>query len=384
MMRIAYICTDPGVPVFGCKGSSVHVQEVIRALLRTGACVTLFARRFGGEAPFGLEAVECIPLPRPTTADIAAREQELAGMNDILPSLLDAQPAFDLVYERHALWSHAAMGWARVRGVPAVLEVNAPLVEEQAKHRALHDRARAEAQAEKAFDAADHIIAVSSGMADRLKAGGASASKIHVIANGVDTARFNPQPRGAQGPMIIGFVGTLKPWHGLSILVEAARLARDACADIRLLIVGDGPEREALDAELTAAGLADVTELTGAVESPEIPSLIARMDVAVAPYPDLRDFYFSPLKIMEYMAAGCAVIASRIGDVDGLISHEVDGLLCPPGDARALADAINRLQRDPDLRASLGYAARDKAVRDLGWDAVVERILGLAMESVPC
>ena len=384
MKRIAYICTDPGVPVFGCKGSSVHVQEVIRAFISGGASVTLFARRFGGDTPPGLENVKCIALQRPAANDSAARERALFEVNTYLPRQLDAEPVFDMVYERHALWSHAAMVWARSRGLPAVLEVNAPLIEEQAEHRVLHHRTSAEASARQAYDAADHIIAVSSGVSEWLADFGVAKTKLHVIPNGVDTRRFMPVEHSDASALTIGFVGTLKPWHGLSVLVEAARIARQENVPLRLLIVGDGPERASLQSQLDVAGLGRVTELTGAVEPAKIPDLIARMDVAIAPYPQLPGFYFSPLKIMEYMAAGRAVIASRIGDIDGLVTHEVDGLLCPAGNARAFADAIIRLYRDPELRANLSFAARDKAVRELAWDSVVERILDLAVESVPC
>ncbi len=382
MKQIAYICTDPGVPVFGCKGSSVHVQEVIRAFMRAGASVTLFARRFGGDAPAGLESVKCIALPRLTTRETAARERALLAVNVDLPALLNAEPVFDMVYERHALWSHAAMEWARSRGVPAVLEVNAPLIEEQAEHRVLQDRTAAETSARLAYDAADSIIAVSSGVAERLSGFDVAETKLHVIPNGVDTRRFAPDQNGARSELTVGFVGTLKPWHGLSVLVEAARIAHDTGVPMRLLIVGDGPERANLQSQIDAAGLGHISELTGAADPAKIPSLIARMDVALAPYPQLAGFYFSPLKIMEYMAAGRAVIASRIGDIDGLVSHEVDGLLCPAGNAQAFADAIIRLYRDPELRMDLGYAARDKAVRDLGWDSVVERIFDIAAETV--
>jgi glycosyltransferase involved in cell wall biosynthesis len=384
MKRIAYICADPGVPVFGCKGSSVHVQEVIRAFIRGGASVTLYARRFGGDAPAGLDGVKCIALPRPSTGDKAARERALFEVNADLPWRLDAEPVFDMVYERHALWSHAAMVWARSRGVPAVLEVNAPLIDEQAEHRVLHDRACAEASARHAYDAADHIIAVSSGVAARLTGFGVVETKLHVIPNGVDTQRFSPVEKGVTSELTIGFVGTLKPWHGLSVLASAARIALESGVPVRLLIVGDGPERANLQSQLDVAGLGCVSELTGAVEPSKIPALIARMDVALAPYPQLTGFYFSPLKIMEYMAAGRAVIASRIGDIDGLITHEVDGLLCQAGNVQAFADAIIRLYRDPELRTNLSFAARDKAVRDLGWDSVVERILDIAAENVPC
>jgi glycosyltransferase involved in cell wall biosynthesis len=101
------------------------------------------------------------------------------------------------------------------------------------------------------------------------------------------------------------------------------------------------------------------------------------MEAAVAPYPNLVHFYFSPLKVYEYMAAGCAVVASRIGQLDGLIEHEVSGLLCAPGDPRELAGSLRRLRCDPALRDRLGQAARAKVRQAHTWDATVRRILQL-------
>src|SRR5262249_53202779 len=84
-----------------------------------------------------------------------------------------------------------------------------------------------------------------------------------------------------------------------------------------LLIVGDGPERPRLEADLCARGLRELTQFTGSVDSDEVPGLLASMEVAVAPYPKLASFYFSPLKVYEYMAAGLPIVASRIGQLAG-------------------------------------------------------------------
>lgn len=384
MKRIAYICSDPGVPVFGCKGSSIHVQEVVRALVRTGAQVMLFARKFGGGVPAGLEDVECLGLPSVQEKEPALREQALIETNALIGSFLDLHSPFDMVYERYALWSDAAMAWARRRGVASVLEVNAPLIEEQSKHRGLHDRAAAERIATSVFADADTIIGVSSGVGQYLDDCRVPAEKVHIIPNGVSVDRFDPASRPRDGAQVVGFVGTLKPWHGVGTLIKAVQIARGRGVPARLLIVGDGPERPALEAQLKQAGMADMAELTGAVASHNIAPLIARMDVCTAPYPDLQDFYFSPLKIMEYMAAGRATIASRIGDIDGLVTHEENGLLCAPGSADAIADALERLHHDPDLRERLGRNARAKAVAEMGWDSVVARILALSRELAPC
>lgn len=383
-MRIAYICADPGVPVFGTKGCSIHVQEIVRALSRLGHDVTLFARRWGGEAPADLAGLRCVELARPISAGGSARELELVHLDASIAPLLDAHGPFDMLYERYALWSSAAVKWAHQNAVPSVLEVNAPLVEEQATHRALVHREFAEMLSGEAFGAANRIVAVSTGVANWLKREVVESAKIDIIANGVDAARFVPSFNLHHAEPVIGFVGTLKPWHGLDILVDAAAMLKAQDLPFRLLLVGDGPEREGLERALAERDLANRTELTGAVAPAAIPALLARMDIAVAPYPDLADFYFSPLKVMEYMAAGRAVVASRIGDIDGLVRHGATGLLCPAGDRDALAHALAELIRSPDSRTRLGSAARDHALAELGWDSVARRILAQAGERVAC
>jgi glycosyltransferase involved in cell wall biosynthesis len=109
-----------------------------------------------------------------------------------------------------------------------------------------------------------------------------------------------------------------------------------------------------------------------------VPRLLARADAAAAPYPQLGRFYFSPLKVYEYMAAGLPVVASRVGQPVGVIRHRQNGLLCPPGDAAALAGALGELRADPGLRLRLGAAAREAVLREHTWAAVARRILRLA------
>ena len=265
--------------------------------------------------------------------------------------------------------------------MPGLLEVNAPLIEEQARHRGLVNRPAAERVAERAFGAATNLLAVSTEVAAYLEGEPAARGRVHIVPNGVDPSRFSQDfapARPSADTFTIGFVGTLRPWHGLETLVEAFDALRSRCPRARLLIVGDGPGRADLAADLAARSLADCTRLTGAVEPDEIPSLIASMDVAVAPYPDLDHFYFSPLKVYEYMAAQLPVVASRIGQLVEIIEDGVNGLLCPPGDAAALAAALLRLETEPELRERLGRAGRENAARYHTWDAVAERILSLA------
>jgi glycosyltransferase involved in cell wall biosynthesis len=144
--------------------------------------------------------------------------------------------------------------------------------------------------------------------------------------------------------------------------------------------VGDGPERPTLLSLLAHYGVRSSTVVAGAVAPQDIPGWLASMDVGVAPYPQATGFYFSPLKVYEYMAAGRPVVASRVGQVARLVQDGVTGLLCPPGDATALAGALTRLYRDSPERERMGRAGRELVLREHTWDAVVERILRIAGE----
>ncbi|NCC37147.1 MAG: glycosyltransferase, partial [Chloroflexia bacterium] len=284
-MRVAYVCADPGVPVFGTKGSSVHVQAVLRALLRRGLEVTLLASRFDGSLPADLAAVTCVPLPLPPKGATRIREAALLAANEDLAAALERSGPFDLVYERYSLWSYAAMGYAQRTGVPGLLEVNAPLIDEQIRHRELINRAGAVQVAQRVFGTATALLAVSQEVAAYLRTV-AGEAPIFVVPNGVDPDRFPVGLHPAlRATYTVGFVGTLKPWHGLEVLLAAFAQLHQRLPSARLLLVGDGPERGKLEAQVNAYGLASVVEFTGAVAPEAIPGLLARMDVATAPYP---------------------------------------------------------------------------------------------------
>jgi glycosyltransferase involved in cell wall biosynthesis len=380
-MRIAYVCADPGVPVFGSKGCSVHVQELVRALRTIGAEVTLFATRLGGDPPADFNNLPTQTLPAIPTADIAGRERAALRANRVLAAELVNAGEFDLVYERYSLWSFAAMRFARSAGIPGVLEVNAPLIDEQTANRGLVNRRLAERIARRVFNLADVVIAVSAPVAEYVRQFRVESGSVHIIPNGVNLDRFGAaslEHKEFRKPLTIGFVGSLKPWHGLPVLVQSFAEFHRRFGNSRLVVVGDGPERSASEAAVAHAGLTSCADFLGAVASQDVPTKLSAIDIAVAPYPATTNFYFSPLKVIEYMAAGRAIVASRIGQIEQMIEDGSTGLLVPPGDAVAFAEAFERLARDPQLRSRLGQAARASVSSNHSWNRIAERVLNLA------
>ncbi|NDR54008.1 glycosyltransferase family 4 protein [Actinomyces sp. 565] len=367
-MRIAYICADPGVPVFGSKGASVHIQEVVRALRRAGHVVTVYAVRRGNLVPADLTDLP-VHITRVNADDAAAREDAQAEASRLLAQQALADGA-DLVYERYSLFSGALAQLAEA-GIPGVLEVNSPLIDEQRQHRELVNEEGAVAALRAQVRAARTTVCVSEPVR-RWVHGHVDAPRAVTIPNGVNPDRIRPFPEDPDG-VVVAFVGTLKPWHGVADLLRAASLAKESWT---LRIIGDGPERDALHAQAEELGL-DV-DFRGALAPQEIPAALAGSAVGVAPYPDLGgedEQYFSPLKVLEYLAAGLPVVASAVGQLPRLLDGI--GMLVPPSNPAALAAALDALAVAPQLRARRGELGRRRAEKHHSWDAVVAQILTL-------
>lgn len=369
-MRIAYVTVDPGIPVFGTKGASVHIQEVVRELIRRGHDVTVHTTRAGDDIPDDLAGLEVIET-RIDADDPGARERAQQEVSARIAARIIAGGA-DLVYERYSLFSTALAEVAEATGAAGILEVNAPLIEEQRTHRVLVDEEAAAKALARQVAAATATVAVSDPVRDWVRERTGSES-VHTVPNGVSITRIVPRPEDIGDP-VVTFVGTLKPWHGVADLLAAAALAKRPW---KLRIIGDGPERAALEEQ--AAGLGIEVDFRGAVAPADMPGQLAGSAIGVAPYPDLggeQQQYFSPLKVYEYLAAGLPVVASAVGQLPQILGEL--GTLVPPSDPAALAAAIDTLAADPVLRGKLGWRGRMQAEEKHSWAGAVDRILGLA------
>ncbi|MFB9378757.1 glycosyltransferase family 4 protein [Kineococcus gynurae] len=378
--RVVHVCLDPGIPVFGAKGCSVHVQEVLRVMVAAGADVHVVAARVGGAAPQGLSAVTVHELGRPQ-GEPADRERRQVALDataaDLVADLLTGtDPGTALVYERHALFAAAVAERCRRLGVRHVLEVNAPLVEEHATHRGLVHVTEAREASRRALRATSRVVAVSSAVAEFVRS--SSGVEALVVPNGVDVQRFRPAPTdpapgATPAEFDVAFVGAFRPWHGLDVLLEAATRLRDLPGKpVRLRLIGDGPGRADVLDRAAAAGIACTA--TGALPPADVPAALSGARAAVAPYPR-GAAYFSPLKVAEYLAAGIPTVAGAVGDLARSYRDGHELLLVEPGDAAALTAALQRIRTEPVLAAGLAAAGRRAAVERFSWTGVVRRSL---------
>lgn len=368
-MRIVYVSADRGIPVFGEKGASIHIQEMMRAFARLGHEVRCVAARAGDGPRRGL-SVDEIPQEM-AGATRAEKERAAMAQADAIEARLCAlyrEWPFDMIYERYSLWSAAGCRAARTLGLPVVTEVNAPLVLEQAAFRSLVCEDEARAIEAEVLMQSTALAAVSRQVSDYVTGTGADPARIHVIGNAVDTGHFRPDVIPAkldipEDAFVVGFTGSLKMWHGVDTLLEAFRAFRAQEPRAHLLICGDGPKRGWIDGFISGAGLQEAVTMAGWVDHEELPSLIARMDVATAPYPASDAHYFSPLKLYEYLAMGIPVLASDIGQTAELLAGSDAACLLPPGDPAALTRALQELATDPARRSAMAEAAAREGAR---------------------
>jgi glycosyltransferase involved in cell wall biosynthesis len=365
-MRILYAASDQRVP--GTTGGSIHVVSVAEGLARLGHELHVLVTPTG-PSPDG--KVRWLALPPP------AGRKELRWANTGAVRTLAREIKPDVIIERYYNFGGEGIRAAADVGALAVLEVNAPVVDYPGSGKRKLDRALIfepmRRWREYLCTKSDLIVTPSRAILPP----DTPTTKIVQLEWGADTDRFRP---AIEGPIpfdrpaetVAVFSGAFRSWHGTIHIITALReLRARGRHDIGAVLIGDGPEltrvREA------AQGLNGVV-FTGALPHDQIPACLAACDFGVAPFdPETHPalslgFYWSPLKIFEYMAAGLPVVAPAIDRIPTLVGHNSEGLLYDTAIRTGLPHAFEALT-DVNLRRRLGRAARERAVRDYSWAA---------------
>lgn len=331
IVRISYLLPAPGIPVQGPSGASAHARGMMRAL-QDGHDARMYAARITDRrGEFGTP-VPAVAMGVPGWPSWLKRYRELtevfAARRISRRVIADAHAGWspDLLIERHSLFSDA--GW-RVHdrlGVPWVLEVNAPLWLERQRFEVLRRPAWARRWERSVLQAAPIVIAVSQWLVSWLR-DEIGCRNVHWVPNGCDAPVGN-RMRGrrrlnldAHTP-VVGFVGSMKPWHGLERLPALA-----TAVDARFVLIGK-PPNDVPDNILT----------TGHLTGQDLADVVAALDVGIAPYPADAPPWFCPLKILDYRAQGTPVVATDVGDCRAMVGP--GGTVVPADDDDALIDAI--------------------------------------------
>ena len=405
MIRWLYMCSDLGIPLDGTKGAAEHVRAITRALCSAGDEVYVLAAR--GRLPMEHPAAQ---LDSPPGRDALALSDELrpwlsradasAGLAGEFGQMMydvrldqrlrqdDAWPAVDVVLERLSLFCTAGREFARRRGVPYLLEMNAPLAAEAHRYRDAGLQQLAQQVERRALCETDLVLTVSESLRRYvIDDVGVQPDRVVTVPNGVELDLFSrPLDRAAardrlgipRDAVVFGFVGSLRPWHGLDTLLAALARVQRELPQAHLLVVGEGRLESQYRAQARALGVLPQVTFFGGAPHEQIPELLAAMDVGVAPYLPQENFYFSPLKLVEYMAAGLCVIASRAGQIAEMIEHGRSGLLFEAGSDAELAECLLRAGRDARLRRETGASARQTVARR-GWNHVAAAVRDLAL-----
>jgi glycosyltransferase involved in cell wall biosynthesis len=268
-------------------------------------------------------------------------------------------------------------------GIPVVYEVRGFWEDTWlSRHAATQDlRASDRYQCSRALEthcmqAADLVVTLGEAMREEIIGRGVAGDKIIIVPNGVSKEFLQPLPDAAQlkrdlgiepGEYVVGLVSSLVAHEGIGTLLEAVKILGDRGVRTRALIVGDGPERGALQRQAATLGLDAI--FTGRVPMARVRDYHAVLDVFVVPRTRDRVCQLvTPLKPVEAMASGLPVVVSAVRALGEIVNDKVTGIQAPPQDAVALADTLQELLASPQFRKMLGDNAREWVARDRTWE----------------
>jgi glycosyltransferase involved in cell wall biosynthesis len=368
------VASDQRVP--GCTGGSVHVAEVARGLAARGHAVHVVVQR--GRRQAGTEEQDGVAWHRITWRP-PHRFFRFRARPQVAQIAADVQP--EAVMERYYNFGGEGLAVATRRGIPSLLEVNSPILDHPGSWKALVDacalirpmRRYRERQCRVATALVSPLLAIVPESA---------RSKTEIVTWGANVRAFRPERRDPAVRRALGipdeaivvlFSGSFRPWHGVHVLEAAARLLVHR-SDLCFLLVGGPTARE---------GVGYRGRSLGSVTHERMPDIVAAADIGVAPYDTARlaqlrlGFYWSPLKIFEYMASGLPTVTIPRFPLNEIIREGQEGLHFCEADAHDLAATLVHLADDGTLRKRMGTSARERVASRYSWERHCEQLEGI-------
>lgn len=365
-------------------GQYVHIEEIVNALRKLGHNIHIVAPKMTEQSSFGSNGgfVSKLKnhLPQMLYESIEYSYSFWAFFK-MLWSIWKFKP--DVIYERYNLFFTGGIWAAKLCKVPLLLEVNSPLYEERIDYGGLSLRRLARWSEYYAWRNADVVLPVTQVLAEFICVAGVPKDRIEVIPNGVDEARFDPSLYSQRLPKlkdkcVVGFVGFCREWHHLDkVMKSLASLDRQ---DIVFLLVGDGPVLPSLTKLADELGFKGQFISTGLVARDKMPYWLSQIDIALQP---AVTPWASPLKLLEYLAMGKAILADDSPNIKELLTDEHNALLFQSGNLEDMVDKLIRMISSPALVDKLSKSASQTIERrSLQWIGNAKVIENLAEERV--
>jgi glycosyltransferase involved in cell wall biosynthesis len=382
------------------NGPANHVREVVQSLGRRGHTIRVLAA-IEGRIWRSDDLREFVPVdvPRYDRGPMRLLERGVRRLQSDLrlpyaawfesrrfsEACVQELRGCQLLYERFGWMGYGSGLAARRLGVPLVLEDNGDhLFDLDAKGAAPQGMQRRLSLAlmGRAVRRASHIVSSGAGWREQfIRRWGIPADRITTIENGTaliemlrrdDLKSFNTPAPGAEPPVTLVYLGGFYAWHGVPVLLDALSTARARGAQASLLMIGSGDGLPEAKAQAARLGLNGAVTFAGHMGPAQYAPLLAAADVGLSPYCGWPEF--SGLKVLDYKAAGLPTIASGLNGHPPTLEDGRTAVIVPPCQAGPLADAIERLCRDAELRRRMGQAARLDAEAHHAWEHTAERL----------
>jgi glycosyltransferase involved in cell wall biosynthesis len=391
-MRILYVV--PGLTIPGSHGGSVHALEVSRGLTRLGHKVHTVARRADRAQP-NAESVDGFTVHRLSLPTQFLMLTTLPAVHSLAWRL---QP--DVVMERYYNFGGAGIITASRLGVPSVLEVNGPPFDPPGSFKDRVDALMLRAFSRYAKWQCLHATRIVTPLPSIIPSV-VPRERVRQIHWGANVELFNPDRINptkvadlrrrlsiGDDKRVVVFLGSFRRWHGVWEFVHAAELILARRGDVTFLMIGSGELFDEVESYVRERGLANRLILAGQVDYSQVPIYLALADVGVAPFdtaahPPLRmGFYWSPLKVFEYMAMSLPVVTIDIAPLNEIVRAGQEGLLYREGDSEGLVRAIEKLVDEPELARRLGASARERVTARYSWQVHCEQLEAVLRECV--